>query len=86
VDLILYKTWKREFGFQGKSTQYTVGFKLKGILYIKKKFSSLIAVCLKSNIPSVSILMSWIEKKTNTAPKFYVKKHGGNPRMRILKS
>jgi transposase len=66
----LLKKWIRyykKFGeeslvFKPGNARYDGDFKLKVVLYVKQKSISLAAACLKYNIPSVSTLMSWMNK------------------------
>lgn len=84
----LLKKWVRYYKKYGKeslvskekNTQYDGDFKLKVILCVKKKSLSLTGACLKYNIPSVSTLMSWIEKYDQYGSKVLYEETRGKPK------
>jgi transposase len=83
----LLKKWIRYYKKYGKeglfskitNTRYDGDFKLKVILCVKQKSLSLTAACLKYNIPSVSTLMSWMNKYNLYGSKVLYQETRGKP-------
>lgn len=84
----LLKKWIRyykKFGKESliakaKNSKYDSDFKLKVILEVKQKSISLAAACLKYNIPSVSTLMSWVNKYNQYGSKVLFEEKRGKPK------
>jgi transposase len=89
----LLKKWIRyfkKFGNEGllskvKNTRYDGDFKLKVILHVKQESISLAAACLKYNIPSVSTLMSWMNKYNQHGSKVLFEERRGKPKKMQVK-